>query len=203
MAPDVGRGNRFARSCERMSRCDREHRGNFPERPRPENAGGRGVAGNPEGAVDPTVGERVPAAAQYLGGQPQSRVRGMALAALGIELGNERPDHRQRNDRVDGDAQLGLPARGNALDPMFELAGGGQQQAPAAEQFPAGRGENGTMASAVEQPNVEVVLQLAHGVGDRRRNAVELRRGCGEAAFAIDGIENPQCVERKAHIRKY
>ena len=70
---------------------------------------------------------------------------------------------------------------------------------PIAQQGLADRGQAGAVAAPVEQRHVEILLQFLDGVGDGGRDAVQLVRGGGEAAFAVDGIQNLQGVECEAH----
>jgi hypothetical protein len=98
-----------------------------------------------------------------------------------------------------GDAQLGFPSRGDALHAPFDFVDGDQQAATVVEQQAAGRSETGAMAAAVEQQDVQVVLEFAHRVGDGGRDAIEFDGGCGKTAASVDGVENGERLERECH----
>ncbi len=105
------------------------------------------------------------------------------------------------NDGVIGDAQFCFPAGGDALDPCLQFAGGAQQMPALIQQFASGRGQFGAMTATVEQQHVEVFFEFLHGIGDRRRHTVQFVAGGGKAAFAVDGVDDQQCVQGKSHLR--
>ena len=128
-------------------------------------------------------------------------MRAPLLVARVIERGYQRKDAGHRNERVHRDAQFRLPSGGHALHALFELLGR-REQAPAfLQQRAAGGREPRPMAAAIEEQHIEVVLQPSHRVGDGGRDPIELHRGRGEAAAAIDGIEHRQRIERNPHIQ--
>ena len=65
-----------------------------------------------------------------------------------------------------------------------------QQGAALFQQIATGWGEGRSVAGAVEDGDVEVFFEFLDGVADRGGNAEEFVGGAGEAAFAVDGIEN-------------
>ena len=57
------------------------------------------------------------------------------------------------------------------------------------------------MAAAVEQQDVEVVLELAYGVGNGGGDAIELDGGRGETAAPVDRVEHGERFERECHTK--
>ena len=121
----------------------------------------------------------------------------MAGSVEGLQ---QREQALARDDRVEGDAQLRLPAVGNALHAAFQVAGGAQQVAAVVEQGAPGLVEHGAPADAFEQRDAQLVLQLAHGVRQRGGHAMQRAGGGGEAAVTVDGIEYLQQVEGDFHV---
>ena len=56
------------------------------------------------------------------------------------------------------------------------------------------------MAAPVEEQCIEVLFELLHAVGKRRRHAMQFVRRCGKAAFALDRVEHQQGLDRSSHI---
>ena len=112
-----------------------------------------------------------------------------------IELLRERIQALARDEIVVADAQLRLPAFGDALNAAFEIGGGAQQVAAFAQQLLTGFGELGPMPAAVEQLHVEILLELLHRVSDGGGHPVQLVGGSGEATFTGNGIEHQQGVQ--------
>jgi hypothetical protein len=157
-------------------------------------AAGRALAGRADGEVGAARGERVPGAAVDLLEDAQPRAAGG-----GVEFIDQAEQPFGRDQIVDGDTQLDLVARRHALDARLDLAGGDEQPPALAQQLAPGLGELGAVAAAVEQRHVEVVLELLHGIGDRRGHAVQLLGGGGEAALAVDGVQHQQRIQRQTH----
>ena len=95
-----------------------------------------------------------------------------------------------------------LPAGGHALHALLDFRGGREQPPAVVEQQAARRREPRAMPAAVEQQHVEVVLELAHRIGDGRGHVVEFDRGAGEAAAPVDGVEHRQRFEASEGIFK-
>jgi hypothetical protein len=56
---------------------------------------------------------------------------------------------------------------------------------------------------ADEQGDVQIGLQLGDGVRERRRHAMQRGRRGSEAAMALDGVEELQCVEGDFHVSNF
>ena len=117
--------------------------------------------------------------------------------ALGVERAAQVEHRRARDDVVDGDAELRLPAGGDPLDAVRDRVHLVEQAAAFVEQLAAGGGQRRLARAAVEQQHVERVLELAHVVGQRRRHLAELARRRGEAAAARDRVHHRQRVGRQ------
>ena len=126
-------------------------------------------------------------------------MRATQRTAVGVEGGDQRVNARKRNQRVDGDSQLGLPAGGHALDASFDFTRSGQQDPAFGKQCPAGRRELRAVAPPIEQQQVEVLLHPAYGIGDGGGHVIELERRRREAAAAVDRIQHGQRIEREPH----
>jgi hypothetical protein len=83
----------------------------------------------------------------------------------------------------------------------FDFVDGDQQAAAVVEQQAAGGSETGAVPAAVEQQDVEVVLELAHGVRDGGGDAIEFDGCRGKTAAPVDGVENGECLKRECHMR--
>ena len=86
--------------------------------------------------------------------------------------------------------------RASASASSQEKPAGGDELAPRGRQPRA-------VPAPVEQQHVERLLEAAHRVGDRGRDAPELVGGRGEASAAVDRVEHGQRIERGQHIQKY
>ena len=177
-----------------MRRCDREHQLDLAQRAAlvaGRHAGSAGQAGErAEREIDPAGQERLPRPRQHFGHQSNARA-----GLLRIELGDQVEDGVDAEDRVHGDAQLDLPTVPDATYAALQVVRGLQQVTTFVEQFAAGRRQPGLVAPSIEQQDVEVALQLADRVGQRRRHAAELVGGAREAAVAIDRIEHSDRIE--------
>ncbi len=106
-----------------------------------------------------------------------------------------------RDDGVDSEGELGLPAGGHPLDPLghgIELL---QQRLTCAQQFGAGGRELGAARAAVEQQHIERVFDLAHPVGQGAGHHAQLPCRRGHAAQAVHGFDQPQVFGREGGAR--
>ena len=104
------------------------------------------------------------------------------------------------NDVIHRDAQLDLVTRGHALDARLQLGRRLQEMASFAQQFHAGLGQLSTVAAAVEDQHVQILFQLLHRVGERRRHAMQFLGRRGKAALAVDGLQHGQGIQGQAHL---
>ena len=112
-----------------------------------------------------------------------------------IEAFERRQQRREGNERVERDAQFPFPAAGEQAHALRQVVDCREQRPAFAQQCLAGRGQLGAIAAAVEQQHVELALEPAHGVRDRRGHLVELGRGAREAPTARDRLDEAQGVE--------
>jgi hypothetical protein len=101
-------------------------------------------------------------------------------------------------------AQLGLVAGGELAQARFQVGGGHQQPAALAHQGVAGRGEGDARPMAFEQAQVQLALELAHGVGHGRGHFVQALGRGGKGAVAGNGVDQFDGFEAEAaHVRNY
>ena len=104
------------------------------------------------------------------------------------------------NDVIHRDAQFDLVTRGHTLDARLQLGRRLQQMAPFAQQLLSGLGQLGAVAAAVEDQHIQILLQLLHRVGERRRHAMQFLGRRGKAALAVDGLQHGQGIQSQAHL---
>ena len=187
IAVQIGRAQRPVQRRQRMAggHAERELRLAHGLRAiRTGRLAGRARADDQIGAAG---GQRVPVAAQHLGGKTQ---RGGAAQRL--EFLDQVIQRAPGQHGADGDAQLHLPARGDPLDAAGQVVERLQDVAAFPQQRLAGRGEPCALPAAVEQQHVQPVLQLADGVGHGRGHLALFAGGLGEAAVARDGVHQGQ-----------
>jgi hypothetical protein len=117
----------------------------------------------------------------------------------GIKGQNRGKQFFQRDDLVHRQGQPRLPALAGALDAQLQLLGLAQQLAALLQERLSGGGEHGAVTAAVEQGEVQILFQLAHGVGHRGWHAVQGFRRTGKAAVLGDGVQGFQRVEGNLH----
>ncbi len=128
------------------------------------------VAKPPEGAApDAPIARstRFEASASQLPPSTSLRKAQAGARGLRVELLHHVGEAVEVEKGVQRYAELGLPSPGDLLYAAFEVDCGLQEPAPFVEQLPAGFGELGPVAPAVEQEDVQAVLELLDGVSDR------------------------------------
>lgn len=174
-------------------RRHREDEGNLAQRTRLHALHRRDVRG-----ADQQIGapgeQRIPAAGQHFAAEAQA-----GGGVLCIEVLDHRHQRAEVDEVVHHDGQRRFPAGGQALDAAGQLVGGLQQVAAFVQQRAAGGRQFGAVAAAVEQQHVQVVLQLAHHVGQCRRHLAQFVRGGGKTALAFDRVQHFQGFEGERH----
>jgi hypothetical protein len=69
------------------------------------------------------------------------------------------------------------------------------------EQFEPGGGQMGTLAAPVEDQDVELVFEPAHGVGERGGHLAQFGGRRGKAAAPGDRVQDSQRIEREGHVQ--
>ena len=116
-----------------------------------------------------------------------------------MEVADQWRERIEIDDRVDADSKLGFEAACHAAHSPFEVVGRAQQSAAFVEQFASGGCELRARSSAIEEQHIEITLEFAHGVGERRRHLAERGRCRGKTALAHDRVEGLEGVEGESH----
>src|SRR5947208_3465620 len=114
-------GDRLPRLGERVARRHGENRLELAQTADAKVAPRRCVAGRTDRKVCTRVEECIPRTAQDFVQQTQPRVLAVP-SAVAIETIEKRVERLERNDGVDGDAQLRLPPGRDSSNPVLELA---------------------------------------------------------------------------------
>ena len=139
--------------------------------------------------VGATIFQTLPATRQHLGPQPQS-----GIGLLG-QLLHQGVEGLHRDQRIDGDCDVCLPATGQCPGLAYQMFGCLQQHPAALQQHASGRGELGAVAAAVKQHGIQFVFQLLHRVAQCRGHLAQLVGRRRKAAAAVDGIQHPDCLQ--------
>ncbi len=192
----------FARR-QRMRRRHREHRGDFGQRPGAVAAAGWRIAGRADDEVRAAVGQRVPRSAEHFVRHAQAGVRRRVVAAVHVESRDQRPDARRaaRSRRRRSRARSPSPSPRGARGVRARRRRGSSSR-PCVEQLAPGRREARAMPAPVEQQHVEILLERAHRVGDRRRHAVQLLGGAGEAAARSIASSTTRASSESRHVQE-
>jgi hypothetical protein len=175
--------SRIARSSQPFSiTCFTHHAGVIA-------AAGRAITRRANHEISAARCECIPAAAKHFRRDVQARA-----ACLPMKRAREFQHGARRDNVVACNTQFGFPACRHALDARFEFPRGAQDVTVFGQQFAPGGAELGAMTAAVEQQHVEIFFELLHGVGHRRRHAMQFVCRCREAAFAVDRIQHQQSV---------
>ena len=153
-------------------------------------AGGRIADGQDQ--VGAAFAQGLPAAGHDFGADAQARA-----AVQRLEGADVLDQGRGGQQRVMHQAQFGFVTGGDAAQARFEIGGGTQQPAAFPEQFAADRGQRDARPAPHEELETELLFELGHGVGNRRRHLVQGFRRRGKRAAAIDGIDDFDRVERQ------
>jgi len=78
---------------------------------------------------------------------------------------------------------------------LFQHDRGVDQVPSFLQQQLASVGQSGAVATAIEQGDVQVLLELLHGVGDRRGHTMQLVGRSRETSLAVDRIQHQQGIE--------
>ena len=194
MLQNVLCGKRFWQRDQRMVGGDDKDEFEPSHRLDGEQSFRRRIAGRPDHQVGAAGHQRIPASAEDLGGEFNARTR-----AFPVKILQKREQAFARDDVVHCDSQFGLPAGGHPLYPAFQVGGGAQQVPPLAQQFLTRVGQFRPVAAAVEQLDLQILLELLDGIGDCRGHAMQLFPGSSEAAITRNGIQHQQGIERNSH----
>jgi len=208
VADDLGVADRLARARERMVRRDDEDELEAAELLQRHAGGQIALRRDADREVGLAGDERLPGPGEDFGADAQPRRRRhrrhvarrsarprrlrIDRRRVGVERGAQVEDRRARDDVVDGNRELRFPAAGDALDAVGDGVDLLEQAAAFVEQFLACGGQRRLPRAAVEEEDVEGVLELADVVGEGGRDLAELARGGGEAAAAGNRVHHRQ-----------
>jgi hypothetical protein len=133
--------------------------------------------------------ERLQRSRQRLVAQPQSRDRRQLEKGL-----HQFHHHRRGDDGVHRDGELRFPAGGDSLHAVGDRVDLGEQARSLAQQLRTGGGRLCLPRAAVEQQDIECLLELADPIGDCAGRQAEVTRGRGETSCLRHGLQQGQRV---------
>ena len=187
------RPQRFGSLRERVRGRDGEDEAHAADRQAATAGGERRGIGRAIRGADREVGaprqQRVPGAAEHFVGDAQARRRARVEA---LERGQQRV-----NGTMASSAMRSSPSQppASSRTRCARSSTAASRWRPSRSSVSPADVSLRTVAAPVEQQHVELALEAAHRVGDRRRHLVELGGGAGEAAAARDRLDQTQGLE--------
>src|SRR5690606_13801924 len=106
-----------------------------------------------------------------------------------------RPKKAFDGELVGGDAQCARWSSAQAADLVQAMGDLRPRRSDLRQQLSASFGRGHVAGGAVEQTDAEPLLQIAHGLAERRLRDAEARSGTGKATFLGDGDEGVEIAQ--------